>query len=101
MRAPRESDVPFVAALMSEHAPERVSEPDVAREWSAPYIVLERDARIEDDGYVLVENIDAERAWLNVYGRPSAQLLDWADAQSRKRAQRVLSGGWSTDEVVL
>ena len=101
MRVPVESDVPLVAALMSEHAPEHASESEVVREWSAPYIVLERDARIEDDGYVLVENIDSERTWLNVCGRPSAELLDWADAQSRERAPRVLSGAWSTDEVVL
>jgi ribosomal protein S18 acetylase RimI-like enzyme len=101
VRVPGETDVPFVAALMSEHAAERVSEADVAREWSAPYIVLDRDARIEDDGYVLVESIDAERAWLSVYGRPLTQLMDWADAQARERTPRVLSGGWSTDEVVL
>lgn len=101
MRVPGESDIPLAAALMSEHAPERVSEADVAREWSAPYIVLERDARIEDDGHVMVETIDSERAWLGVYGRPSKRLLDWADAESRERAARVLSGGWSTDELVL
>lgn len=101
MRVPGDSDAAFVAALMGEHAPERTSEADVVREWSAPYIDLERDGRIEDDGYVLVEQIDSERVWLNVCGRPSAALLDWADAQCTQRAPRVLSGAWSTNEVVL
>lgn len=101
MRVPSKADAPFVAALMSEHASEPVPESDVEREWSASYVDLQRDARVEDDGYALVESIDSDRVWLNIHGRPSAELLDWADATSEARAPRALSGGWSTDETVL
>lgn len=101
MRVPGEADAAFVAALMSEHAPEPVPESEVAREWAASYVDLDRDARIDEDAYVLVETIDPDRVWLNVYGRPSTELLDWADARSSERGARVLTGGWATDEVIL
>jgi GNAT superfamily N-acetyltransferase len=101
VRAPGEADAAFVAALMSEHAPERVSEREVTREWEASYVDVERDARIEEDGYVLVETIDADRVWLSVHGRPSTELLDWEDARSSERAARVLTGGWATDDAIL
>ena len=95
------ADIPFVVGLVNEHAPEPMSEETMRLEWSASYIDVDRDARIEDDAYVLVETIDADRVWLNVHGRPSTGLLDWADAQAAERAPKVQSGAWSTDVALL
>ena len=101
MRVPTTTDIPFVVGLVNEHAPEPVSETTMELEWSASYVDLERGARVEDDAYALVETLDAERVWLNVHGRPSAELLDWADARADARAPRTFSGAWSTDGVLL
>ena len=70
-------------------------------EWSASYVDLDRDARIEDDAYVLVETLDSERVWLNVHGRPSPALLAWMEDRAAERASRALSGAWSSDTALL
>ena len=101
MRVPTMADIPFVVGLVNEHAPEPMSEETMRLEWSASYIDVDRDARIEDDAYVLVETIDAKRVWLNVHGRPSAELFDWMDAEAAARAPKALSGAWSTDLTQL
>ena len=95
------ADIPFVVGLVNEHAPEPMSEETMELEWSASYVDLDRDARIEDDAYVLVETLDAKRVWLNVHGQPSIELFDWMDAQAVARASNVFSGAWSTDLVLL
>ena len=101
MRVPTMADIPFVVALVNEHAPEPMAEETMELEWSASYVDLYRDARIEDDAYVLVEALDSERVWLNVHGRPSPALLDWMDGRAAERAPRAFSGAWSSDTRLL
>ena len=91
----------MVVGLVSEHAPEPLDDAGLRREWSAPRVDLERDARVEEGAYVLVERLDEERVWLDVYGRPSPGLLDWAEARAAELAKRIFSGGWSTNRAVL
>ena len=66
----------------------------------SPRIDLDHDARIEADAYVLVERFDEERVWIGVDGRPSRELLDWAEARARELGTRLLSGAWSADDTV-
>jgi mycothiol synthase len=101
MRPPTDTDIPEILRLVNEHAPERAAESSVRQEWNAPNIDVARDARIEDGAYVLVEEIDGERSWMSLHGRPSRQLLDWAEARATALAPRLLSGAWSTDAQVL
>jgi mycothiol synthase len=101
MRPPIETDIPAILRLVNEHAPEPTAASAVQQEWDAPYVDVARDARIEHDAYVLVEAIDGDRSWLNVHGRPSQDILDWAEAHAGELAPRLLSGAWSTDTAVL
>lgn len=101
MRAPVEADIPTIVRLASQHSPEPLAESTVRTEWSSPRIDLERDARIEADAYVLVERFDEDRVWIGVEGRPSGDLLDWAEGRARELGTRFLSGAWSADDTVL
>lgn len=101
MRAPREDDIPTIVRLASQHSPEPLAEATLRTEWSSPRIDLERDARIEANAYVLVESFDEDRVWIGVDGRPSRDLLDWAEARALELGTRILSGAWSTNGAVL
>lgn len=101
MRAPVAGDVPLVVRLASEHSPEARDEATLRQEWSAPRLDLERDARVEDDAYVLVERLDEKRVWTEVHGRPSAELLDWAEARAGALGTKTFSGAWSTNGAVI
>ncbi|HUF02095.1 MAG TPA: GNAT family N-acetyltransferase [Gaiellaceae bacterium] len=101
MRAPVEGDLAQVARLASEHSPEPVGEAAVRQEWSAPRVDLELDARVEDDACVLVERLDEARVWMDVQGRPSRELLDWAESRATALGTKIFSGGWSTNRPVL
>ncbi|HLE99018.1 MAG TPA: GNAT family N-acetyltransferase [Gaiellaceae bacterium] len=101
MRAPIEDDIPAVVRLVSEQSPEPFDEAALRQEWTAPNVDLERDARVEDGAYVLVEQLDPERVWVDLQGAPSDELLDWAESCAGTRARKVFSGGWSTNRVVL
>ena len=101
MRVPCEGDIATVVRLASQHSPEPLAEATLQREWSSPRIELEHDARIEADGYALVERFDEGRVWIGVDGRPSRELLDWAEARALELGTRILSGAWSTNGAVL
>ncbi len=101
MRVPVEADVPTVVRLASQHSPEPLAEETLRKEWSSPRIDLEHDARIEADAYCLVERLDDERVWIDVEGRPSQKLLDWAEVRARELGTRIFAGAWSTNDAVL
>jgi hypothetical protein len=67
LRSPTRADIPVALALLAEHWPERVDGERIERDWTAPRIDLERDVRIGDEAYVLVEDIGEARAWIEVY----------------------------------
>lgn len=100
-RAPAEADAEEVARVMSAHWPEPVDPDQVRQAWSAPGFDRERDARIEPGAYAHVDAIDADRQWINLRGHPSAALVDWAERRARERGGRILSGSWTTNNVVL
>lgn len=100
-RAPVEGDIPRVVKLMSDHWPEPMDEETLKLEWSSPRIVLELDARLEREAYALVESLDGDKVWIDLRGRPSAALLEWAEARAREKGQRLFAGGWSSNEPLL
>ena len=101
LRAPTDADVVEVARVMSEGWPEPVDADQVRQAWSSPGFDPERDARVEPGAYAHVDVIDAGRLWINVRGRPSSALLDWAENRARERGGRILSGSWVANEHVL
>ena len=101
LRSPTEEDVPEVVRLMSEHWPEPADEDLVRRTWSSPGFQLEHDARVDGASYVDVEALGEGRVWIDARGRPSADILDWAEARGREKAKRLFAGGWSSNEPLL
>ena len=101
LRAPTEADLPEVVRLMSEGWPDPIDPDSVRRVWTSPGVRLELDARFEGHAYALVEDLGNGCVWLDVRGRPSAELLDWAEARGREKSPRVLCGGWSTNGELL
>lgn len=101
LRPPTEGDLPLVAALMSRDWPEPIDESTVRRDWSSPRVDLELDARLGDDSYALVDALDDGRVWIDVRGRPSRELLDWAESRAREKGSRIFSGGWSSNVTLL
>lgn len=101
LRPPTEADLPDVVRLMSEGWPEPTAADSVAREWTSRSVRLELDARLEDDAYAFVEDLGNGSVWIDVRGRPSAALLDWAEERAREISPRVLSGGWSSNQALL
>lgn len=100
-RTPTERDLPEVVRLMSEHSPEPVDEDYVRRAWTSPRVSLENDARLEANGYAIVEELDAERVWIEFWGHPSDSLMEWAERRARERGQRLFAGGWASNEPLL
>lgn len=99
---PTQDDVTTAARLVAVHWPEPVDEERITREWTSPRVDLEQDARIGDDVYVLVQDIDDGRAWIEVHGSDVSEALDWAESRaSEMGARRLLAGAWSTDTPVL
>jgi ribosomal protein S18 acetylase RimI-like enzyme len=101
LRAPTDADVKDVARFKSMHAPEPADADVVRQEWSAPGFDRERDARIEDDAYAQVESLDETRVWVELHGRPSESLVDWAEERAKERGGRILSGSWATNDAIL
>lgn len=98
LRPPTNEDAAAAARLMNEHRPEPIDPGDVLDDWTSPRIDLERDARIADDAYVLVERIGDGRVWVEVHGRSLTAALGWAETRaSEVGARRVLTGDWSTN----
>jgi GNAT superfamily N-acetyltransferase len=98
LRAPRVEDAVHAARLMSEHWPEPVGEDRVLRAWTSPRVTLEHDARIGPDSYALVEGLDEGRVMLEVYGQPSPEVLEWAEARAGGKGRRWLCGAWASNE---
>jgi mycothiol synthase len=101
VRAPRPEDAPRVAELVNLHAPEPFDVLWVEREWTEPGFDREADARITDDAYVAVWDGRGGKAWLDLQGTPTPQLLAWAEDRAREKGLvRALGGGWSGHTAV-
>ena len=101
LRPPRDEDVTVVAELMSEFAPFRMDAESVERDWTSPIIDREHDVRVEPGAYALVEDMTEGRVWIELHGRPSDRLVDWAEARAGEKGRRLVSGAWSTNERIL
>jgi GNAT superfamily N-acetyltransferase len=103
LRSPTEIDIPSVVRLMSEYWPEPAYDDLVRRTWSSPTFELEHDARLEPDAYADVGSFafGDERVWIDLRGRPSAAIIDWAEARARQKGNRLLAGSWTANEPLL
>jgi ribosomal protein S18 acetylase RimI-like enzyme len=101
LRAPTDGDLGLVACLTSMTSPDLVPESDVARTWAAPGFDRELDARVDGEAYVQLEELGDDRVWIDVRGRPSDAILDWAEVRAREKGTRLISGSWSTNEEIL
>jgi ribosomal protein S18 acetylase RimI-like enzyme len=100
LRPPRDDDAVAVAELMSEFAPDPVDPESVLRDWTSPIIDRDQDVRVESGAYALVEDMNEGRAWIELHGRPSGGLVDWAEARAAEKGRRLFSGAWTTNDVV-
>ena len=99
LRPPTEEEAVEAARLMNEHWPELVDPARVLSDWTSPRVDLERDARIGDGVYVLVEDIGEGRVWIEAYGREVQTALSWAESRAREMGRRrAFTGGWSPNE---
>lgn len=101
IRAPTDADAAAVARLLSHDAPEPVDEARVLSDWSFPGVQLGEDARVGDGSYAFVDGFGDGRVWIEVAGRPTPELLDWAEGRARELGSRLLSGGWKSQDAVL
>jgi mycothiol synthase len=101
LRAPRHEDARAVAELMSHDAPEPIDAARVLGEWTFPGVELENDARVGEASYALVDGFGDGRVWIDVAGRPTPEILDWAEGRARELGTRMLSGGWTTESALL
>jgi mycothiol synthase len=101
LRAPTEADLPEVLRLMSQNAPDPVQADDVRLMWGAPGFDVSKDARLDGDAYVQLEDLGEGRIWIDLRGCPSAEILDWAEERARGKGHRLISGAWSSNEDVL
>ena len=101
MRPPRPEDAPRVAELVNLHSPEPFDVLWVEREWTEPGFDREADARIDGDAYVAVWDGRGGKAWIDLQGAPTPELLAWAEARAREKGLvRALGGGWSGHRAV-
>lgn len=101
LRVPSEDDAEEVARILSEGSPEPVGPDSVLRDWSFPGVQVEMDARLGPGSYAFVESFGDERVWIDLAGRPTAELLDWAELRAQELGSRLLSGSWLTREPIL
>jgi mycothiol synthase len=101
LRPPHEEESAAIAALLSTHAPEPITEERVRRSWGAPGVDVERDVRVlVVDGEILgfaAVKVEDEHTWIELHGRDLGELIDWATALARGR---VFAGGWQANEEV-
>ena len=96
MRPPTQEDAPRVAELVGRHSPEPFDVLWVEREWTEPGFDVEADARIAEDAYAAVWDLRSGKAWLDLQGEPSRELLEWVESRAREKGLvRALSGAWS------
>ena len=102
LRSPREEEAGAIAALLSAHAPEPISEERVRRSWGAPGVDIDRDVRVAvaDDvilGFAAVK-VEDVHTWIELHGQGRlAELIDWATSLARGRAY---AGGWQANGEV-
>lgn len=101
LRVPREEDLSEIVRLTSLHAPEPGDEDNVRRLWASPRFDLAHDARLDGDAYACIEEFGEGRVWIDVYGHPSQEILDWAEERASAVGHRLLSGSWATNEQLL
>jgi mycothiol synthase len=101
LRVPTEADVPEILRLRAEDWPEPPSPDSVTRLWTTPGFDRELDARLEEGACGAVVDIGNGSMWLDLCGRPSPALLDWAETRALERSPRVLSGAWSSNQNLL
>ena len=101
LRVPSDDDAEEVARILSEGSPEPVGPDSVLRDWSFPGVQVEMDARLGPGSYAFVESFGDERVWMDLAGRPTAELLDWAELRAQELGSRLLSGSWTTREPIL
>jgi ribosomal protein S18 acetylase RimI-like enzyme len=101
LRAPREEDLTEVARLMSQTSLEPVQADDVRRVWTSPGFDAASDARLDGDSYAQLEDLGEGRIWIDVRGRPSEAILDWAEERASAKGHRLISGSWSSNEAIL
>jgi ribosomal protein S18 acetylase RimI-like enzyme len=101
LRAPSEADAEQVALLLSRGSPEPIGRESVLRDWTFPGVDVTTDVRLGPGSYAFVDSFGDERVWIELAGRPTTELLDWAEARARERGSRLLSGGWMTQEPIL
>lgn len=100
-RPPTEDEAGAIAALLSTHSPEPVTEERVRRSWGAPGVDIDRDVRVvveegEIVGFAAVKVEDAH-TWIELHGGSLGEAIDWATARARGR---VYTGGWQANEEV-
>jgi mycothiol synthase len=94
MRPPRDEDAPFIAALHSRDWPEPMPVERVLRELAAPTLDRERDVRVTDTAFVMLQR-RGERALLRLAGDVTPDLLAWAEGRARDTGvTRLLSATW-------
>ncbi len=101
LRVPNENDAKEVARLLSEGSPESVGPDSVLRDWTFPGAQVERDARLGPGSYAFVDGFGDGRVWIELAGRPTTELLDWAELRAQELGSRLLSGGWMTQDPIL
>ena len=100
MRPPRLEDAPAVLAMVERYSPEPVDLVWIERAWTEPGLDLEADARLTDDAVVTVWDARG-KAWLDLDGEPTPELLEWAENRAREKGlTRALAGGWDRHESV-
>ena len=93
-------DAPAVLAMVERYAPEPVDVVWIERAWSEPGFDLEADSRITDDAVVAVWDARG-KAWLDLDGDPTVELLEWAENRARaKGLTRAMAGGWDGHDSV-
>lgn len=103
VRPPRADEAAALAELASAGWPEPVDAHAFERDWTSPLLDPERDARVAEGAYaaVWIEG-DDDKAWLELHGEPSPELLAWAEGRAAERGvRRVLTGAWSDNEALL
>jgi len=95
VRAPRPEDAPAVAELYNRHAPEPMNVVWIERAWGEPGFDLEADARLTRDAYVSLWDGRGGKAWLDLQGSPTSELLAWVEGRAREKGLlRALGGAW-------
>ena len=101
LRVPTEADVPEILRLLAQDWPEPPSPDSVERLWTTPGFDRELDARLEEGACAAVIDLGNGSMWIDLRGRPSPALLDWAERRARERSPRALSGSWSSHADLL